>query len=218
MIKKIVKCKNPEILAITPLKIGDKISKETKKSVKRNKTSFEWISYMSNNNPYKNTSIAYKQYKREHKKVPKYVIKIDNDIMTSRYWLDRMYNILEETDSKIGYAYTSFEFTGAISIKFPLKSFNKQSLTKSNYISSCSLTKTQLLDQIGGFVTDDKYFRLLDWCVWLKFLKSNIIGIPTPNANFVAYAKPSSISCKGPSDYKEKYYYVKKDFIDPLIF
>jgi hypothetical protein len=33
-------CKNPEILVITPLRVSDKISKETKISIKRNKVNF----------------------------------------------------------------------------------------------------------------------------------------------------------------------------------
>ena len=218
MIKKIVKCnKKPEILAITPLSPGDRISIDTKKSVKRNRTPFVWISYMGKNNPYKNVDIAYKQYRRENGVVPKYVIKIDNDIKVSKHWLDKMYKALESGKPEIAYSYTSFEFTGAINIKFPLRKFDPDYLLKMNYISSCSLVKTQLLDQIGGFVTDDKYFRLLDWALWLKFLRFGFIGQPVENAHFCAYASPTSVSCRSAEDYKEKALAIKEDFINPVI-
>jgi len=217
MIKRIVKCKDPEVLVITPLLPGSKISKDTKKSIKRNKVPFEWISYMGKGNPYKNTQVAYKQYRRDHNGVPKYVLKVDNDITASRYWIDKMYQTLEKSEPKIAYAYTSFEFTGSISSKFPLRKFDADYLVRSNYISSLSLIKTQLLDQTGGFVTDDKYFRLLDWCLWLQFLKHGFIGEPVENAHFVAYAGPKSVSCRGHKDYTEKSREVYKDFILPII-
>jgi len=217
MIKKIVKSnKKPELLVITPLSLGDKISKETKKGIKRNKVSFDWISYMGKGNPYKNTKLAYKQYRKDNGFVPKYVLKIDNDITPTRYLMDRMYNVLENSDNNIAYAYTSFEFIGSINVKFPLRPFNKKFLLKNNYISSMSMIKTQLLDQTGSFVIDDKYFRLLDWCLWLKFLKFGFIGAPIENAHFTAFAGPKSISCRGLKDYKEKYQHVKEDFINKI--
>jgi len=172
---------------------------------------------MGDNNPYYNTKIAYKQYRRENGDVPKYVIKVDNDITTSKHWLDKMYTVLESAKPEVAYTYTSFEFTGAINVKFPLSKFQPQRLVRSNYISSCSLVKTQLLDQIGGFVTDDKYFRLLDWCLWLKFLKFGFIGEPVPHAHFTAYASPTSISCKSREDYQIKLKAVKDDFINNMV-
>lgn len=41
MYREIQKVRNPEILVITPLREGDKISKETKRSIKRNDTLFD---------------------------------------------------------------------------------------------------------------------------------------------------------------------------------
>ena len=218
MIKKIVRCNTqPEILVITPLSTGDKISGATKKSIKRNRTPFDWISYMGDHNPYHNTKIAYKQYRRDHGTVPKYVIKVDNDITARKHWLDKMYNSLETCSCPdVAYSYTSFEFTGAINVTFPLSPFSSIRLLRSNYISSCSLVKTQLLDQIGGFVTDDKYFRLLDWCLWLKFLKFGFIGQPVSNTHFSAFAKATSVSCRSREDYQTKVKAVKSDFIDTI--
>jgi hypothetical protein len=41
MYKEIKKSKSPKFLVITPLKVGDTISKETKKSIKENKIQFD---------------------------------------------------------------------------------------------------------------------------------------------------------------------------------
>jgi len=217
MIKKIVRCKNPEILVITPLGIRDKISKETKKSIKRNKTPFEWISYMGDNNPAKNVQIAYKQYRRDNEGLPPYVIKMDGDITASRYMLDKMCKTLKEAESHVAYAYSPFEFKGSVNVKFSYREFDSNMIVRSNYISSCSLIKTQLLDQIGSWVVHDKYFRLLDWCLWLKFLKHGFIGKAVQNTHFVAKSTPKSISCRSREDYAEKYQHVKNDFILPLL-
>lgn len=217
MIKKIVKHHKPEILVITPLKKGDKILKETKKSIKRNKTPFEWISYMGDNNPYKNVSIAYKQYRKDNNGVPPYVIKIDNDIVASRYMLDNMYRKLKESDKHIAYAYSSFEFQGHINIKFNLRKFDPQSLLKQNYISSCSLIKTKILDETGGFPVDDKYYRLLDWVHWLKLLDKNYIGVPVEKAHFVAKSSENDVSCGSNEDYKEKYNRVYNDIVVSIL-
>ena len=219
-IKYVTKCnKQPEILVITPLKSGDKISKNTKKSIKRNKTPFVWISYMGNNNPAKNTEIAYKQYKHNNK-LPPYVIKIDNDITASRCMLDKMYNTLVnakyKSDGKYSYAYCGFEFSGALQHKFPLRNFDAYALMKQNYISFNSLIDTYALDTIGGFVTDNKGFRLLDWALWLKFLKYGFIGIPVKDAYFTAFASQNSISAGSRDDYVQKYQWVYRNFIEPL--
>jgi hypothetical protein len=211
--------KPPKILIITPLKMGDKVSKITKKTIKRNKTPFVWISYMGNNNPAENTRIAYNQYKRNNE-IPPYVIKIDNDITASRKMLDKMYQTLDTSKFKsngiYAYAYCGFEFQGVINTKFPLKNFDHFALIRQNYISSNSLINTQLLDKIGGFVTNDKGFRLLDWALWLKFLNKGYIGIPVDNAYFIAYASKNSISARSTNDYVQKYQWVSKNFIEPL--
>ncbi len=215
-LKIVQKCKNPEILVITPLKRGDKISKDTKKSIKRNKTPIEWISLCEDNNPAKNTSIAYKKWVKENGRVP-YVIKIDNDLTTSRGMIDKLYHALVDAPQECAYSYCGFEFTGSIQLKIPLRMFDKEMLLRQNYISFNSLINTKRLDSIGGFITNDKYFRLLDWALWLKFLKYGFIGQPVGDAYFHAYASPNSVSCRSRADYIEKFERVKKDFIDPLI-
>ena len=71
--KIIQKVINPKILVITPLKINDKISKETKISIKRNNTPFDWISYENKHNPAKNTALALFEYEKLYQ-VPNYII------------------------------------------------------------------------------------------------------------------------------------------------
>ncbi len=211
--------KPPKILVITPLKMGDKVLKTTKKTIKRNETPFVWISYMGDNNPAENTRIAYNQYKRNNE-MPPYVIKIDNDITASRKMLDKMYQTLEafkfKSDYHYAYAYCGFEFQGAINTKFPLRKFDYLALIRQNYISFNSLIDTQILDEIGGFVTNDKGFRLLDWALWLKFLKNGYVGAPVKNAYFTAYASKNSVSNRSTNDYVQKYQWVSKNFVEPL--
>ena len=219
-IKNVTKCNGtPEILIITPLKSYDKISKVTKKTIKRNKTPFVWISYMGDGNPAENTRIAYNQY-RHNNDLPPYVIKIDNDITASRGMLDKMYEALEISkylsDAHYAYAYCGFEFQGAIQQKFPLTKFDHIMLMRQNYISFNSLINTEALNLVGGFVTDDKGFRLLDWALWLRFLKHGFVGMPVEKAYFTAYASKNSVSARSTNDYVQKYQWVSKNFIDPL--
>jgi len=215
MIKEIIKCNDPDILAITPLRKCDKISKNTKKSIKRNKVKFEWISYSGDGNPYKNMDIAYKEYQKL-KKIPDYIIKVDNDITASRHWLDSMYNVLKESGDDIAYAFTSFEFTGYVNVRFDNKHFDANKLVQNNYISSMSLIKTKHLEKVGGFVTDDRYFRLLDWCLWLKFLMFGYKGIYAPGNGFVAYSGKDTVSARSNDDYRIKRERVRTDFCEKI--
>ncbi|MCK5021582.1 MAG: hypothetical protein KAS32_31530 [Candidatus Peribacteraceae bacterium] len=212
MIKTVVRHNKPKILVITPLLTGSKISKETKKTIKRNKTPFMWISYMGDGNPCKNTQMALNEYKK-NSDLPPYIIKIDNDIIAQRGMLDTMVNTLEDAPHQVSYCYCDFEFKGSVNAKFLAINFDGEYLKKSNYISSCSLIKTKRLMGAGGWVTDDKGFRLLDWALWLKFLKRGDIGIPTSKTSFVAMASPTSVSARGGGDYLEKKKWVQDNFI-----
>lgn len=216
MIKFIVKEKNPEILVVTPLKSGDKVSTDTLKTIKKNHIPFEWITYMAVGNPAKNTATAYNKYKKSKGLTPPYIIKIDNDIIASKGFLEKLYITLSSADEDVAYSFSSFEFKGSLNMAFDSE-FDHQKLLENNYISSCSLIKTSLLDKVGGFVTDDKYFRLLDWCLWLRFLQNGFIGRRSHDCHFVAISKADSVSGRGREDFLEKQKRVKKDFVDKLI-
>ena len=213
MLKTIVANNKPEILVITPLYTGHKVSKETKKTIKRTKTPYTWITYMGKNNPCKNTQIAFDMYRRNND-LPKYVIKIDNDIIAQRGMIDIMYDTLERSMTHEVYAYCTFEFQGSIKAKFPAIKFDKERLQKSNYISSCSLIKVNKFLEVGMWVTDDKGFRLLDWALWLKFLNRGYVGIPTnKETSFIAIASENSVSARDSNDYHEKHKWVVDNFI-----
>lgn len=215
MIKTLVKCKNPEILAITPLRKGDKVSLETKKTLKRCKVPFMWITYMGEGNPYKNMIPPYKWYRKEFGSMPPYIIKIDNDLACRRGMLDELYKALESSDRKEGYAYCNFKFRGAVNLDFDNMPFNIDRLLRQNYISSISLMKTNALESTGGFVTDDKYFRLLDWALWLQFLRGGYTGKYVPETSFTATAGKQTVSARGQQDYQIKARAVVQDFIVP---
>ena len=213
MLKIIKQTKNPKYLVITPLKNGDKISKITKKSINRNRHQFDWISYQSNNNIPTNTELALKEYK-----YIRYIIKIDNDINANRNMLDKMYNVLHTMPKHIAYCYPKFKYLlpNGKSIDFTDNIFNVERLLKSNYITSNSMIDRYKLDEIGGFVTDNKYVRLLDWALWLKFLYYGYIGVPS-NTGFVTALNDNNISARGNEDYKEKHKRVYDDFVLPIM-
>jgi hypothetical protein len=211
MIKYIVRHPNPQILVITPLLTGHSISKETKNSIKRNKTPFVWISYLGPNNAYLNTQKAFNIYRNDYE-LPKYVIKIDNDIISQRGMLDEMYKTLESSKDDEAYCYCPFSFQGHINISFPYTPFNAERLRQNNYISSISMIKTKRLVECGLFVTDVRGERLLDWALWLKLLKRGYIGVPTQKTSFVAISNKDNVSSRSNDDYQQKRRWVLENF------
>lgn len=216
MLKEIKKIdKSAEILVVTPLSPNHKISKETKKTIKRSKVPFNWVSYTGDNNIPTNAEKGLVMFTRKYYK-PKYFLMIDNDIIAERNLIDKMYNCLSNNrDPRIAYTYASFKFDGYINIMFSALPFDHRKLCKSNYISSNSMIKVEALDKIGGFVKDNKYVRLLDWCLWLKFMSYGYIGQPCPDAFFIAISDEKSVSSGSNEDYWKKFNEVQKDFVEP---
>ena len=212
MFKIIKKVINPKYLVITPLKKGDCISPSLTNTIQYNK-SYDWISYEGNNNIPLNTELALKKYESKYEPV-KYIIKIDNDIHMQKGMLNKMYNVLSNSKDNIGYVYVPFKYTlKEQSITFD-REFDKELLIQQNYISSNSMIKRNILEEIGGFVTDDKYVRLLDWCLWLKMLRYGYIGEKI-NSFFQTPLNKNNVSAGSTKDYKLKYDRVKQDFILP---
>jgi hypothetical protein len=211
MIKYLVKHHKPEILVITPLLTGHKVSKECKKTLKRNKTPFEWITYMGPGNPCKNSQLALNKYKGD-KPLPPYIIKIDNDIICQRRMLDTMKSTLDKAPDKAAYCYCSFEFRGAYDISFPAIPFDIDKLRHTNYISSCSLMDTEKFLEVGQWITNNEGFRLLDWALWLKYLKHGYIGEPTTKTSFMAATTERSVSAGSNEEYHKKKAWVIKNF------
>jgi len=215
MINFIIKNNNPKILVISPLKEGDIISSKTYSSVIQNTISIHWISFEGSGNPYKNFDIALKEYQKQYP-TPDYIIKMDNDIICKNNMLDNMQKVLKSSHEHIAYTYCAFKFVGNINVSFKAESFNIDKLLQQNYISSISMMKSKCLEQIGGVVTDDKYFRLLDWALWLKFLYQGKIGVPCKTTSFVAYASKNSISARSNEDYIKKASHIINDFVMPI--
>lgn len=208
-----------ELLIITPLKHGDKVSEETKKMVKKNSVDYEWVTIENDGNPAHNTSLGYEIWNSNNskRKKPKYIMKLDNDINSDKPFIDVLVNSLNNSNDNEAYAYCGFEFTGAINVKFPAVNFDPYQLIMNNYISFNSVIKREALDSIGGFITDDKYFRLLDWALWLKFLKNGYIGKPSFGVSFTAHASKGSVSAGSAEDYKIKHKAVYDDFINKIL-
>lgn len=128
-----------------------------------------------NNNIPTNTQLGLLEYEKQFTPA-KYVIKVDNDIDAKPNFLDSLYHTLDTSENNIAYSYCSFSFVNESQrIFFKAIDFNRDKLLKSNYISSVSMIKVNLLKKIGGFVCDEKYVRLLDYALWLTFLRNNYI-------------------------------------------
>lgn len=217
----IKKCLKPEILVTTPLLPNHKISKITKKTIKRNGVKFAWISCTSNGNIPTNHIKCINWYKQNIGELPPYIFFLDRDIDLGRHALDRLYDTLinqsHKSDKKIGYAYASFKYTGYVNHDFPAIKFDPVKLLNQNYISSNSLFLSEVIEKVG-LVTDNQYKRLLDWAFLIKCLGQGIFGTPCPSATFKVISTPDDISSGDSGDYILKHSRVKRDFIDPLLF
>jgi hypothetical protein len=121
-----------------------------------------------------------------------------------------LYNELEKSDKNVAYSYCGFEYYGSINYKFPVSSFDSNRLRQNNYISSNSLFKTKVLEDIP-LITDDKYKRLLDWATYLNLLNHGYIGVPS-DGYFKAKSSKDSISARSQEDFQIKRERVINDF------
>ena len=208
--------KNPEILVVTPLWPGHKISKLTKKTIKRNSVPYTWLVSEGENNIPTNLENGLKWYKKQNGKLPPYYFMLDRDIVLGRYVLDRLYNTLSNSEPEVAFAYASFAFRGHINLDFPAKQYNINKLMQHNYISSNSLFRSEVTEKVG-LVTDNKYKRLLDWAFLLKLFKHGYHGAPCEIASFTVQSTENDISAGSNQDYQIKREKVVRDFVMPII-
>ena len=163
--------KNAKILIVTALYTGHAVSGETKTTIRRNKTPYIWISYMSDGKHATNVQKAISAYRKKVGGIiPPYIFVLDRDIICGRHMLDKMINVLGKADKNIGFCYCPFEYSGHINIKFPPMEYDINTLVHGNYISSNSLYKTSMVERVGGFVVEEKYHRMSDWAFFIKSL------------------------------------------------
>jgi hypothetical protein len=208
---------NSKILVVTPLYEGHKISKETKKSIKRNKYPFTWIKAEGKNNIPINAFGGVDWFLHKTGSLPDYYIMIDRDIRLGRGMLDRLYDKLYKSPQQVAYSYASFKFTGAVNRDFPADPWDINKLLMHNYISSNSMFRTNVLYEVG-LVMDSYYKRLLDWAFLLKlFYSRKYVGVPCPEAKFEATSNHDSISAGGNDDYNIKRMRIIEDFCKPIM-
>jgi len=213
----VTECKDPEVLVVTPLLPNHEVSRETKVSLKRNKTRYTWVKSYGDNNIPVNALEAIKWYK-SFKALPPFYLMVDRDITMGRGMIDKLVATLKKYAEfdQVGYAYASFEFKGHVNQKFNADPFDIDRLLQANYISSNSLFRSSVIEKVG-LVTDDKYKRLLDYAFLLKAFKMGYLGVPCPEASFVASSTKNDISAGSQQDYVVKYKRVFEDFIKPII-
>jgi len=208
--------KGSEILVVTPLLPGHKISKETRVTLKRNKTPITWLSSMGNNNIPTNAQLGINWYKRKYSNSLNFYMMLDNDITLGRKAIDKLYDKLKSSPPHIGYSYASFKYEGHINKEFPAVPFNINKLVKANYISSNSLFKMDVIENVG-LITDEFYKRLLDWAFLLKCYGQGFMGVPVPEASFKAISSMNDVSAGSDQDYKIKSRRVYESFIKPIL-
>jgi len=208
--------KGSEILVVTPLLPGHKISKETRVTLKRNKTPITWLSSMGNNNIPTNAQLGINWYKRKYSNSLNFYMMLDNDITLGRKAIDKLYDKLKSSPPHIGYSYASFKYEGHINKEFPAVPFNINRLVKANYISSNSLFKMDVIENVG-LITDEFYKRLLDWAFLLKCYGQGFMGVPVPEASFKAISSMNDVSAGSDQDYKIKSRRVYESFIKPIL-
>lgn len=210
--------KNSKILVVTALYSGHTISGETKTTIRRNKTPYTWISYMSDGKHATNVQKAISAYrKRVGGIIPPYIFVLDRDIICGRHMLDKMINVLGKSDKNIGFCYCPFEYTGHINMKFPPIEYDINKLIQGNYISSNSLYKTSMVERVGGFVVDEEYHRLSDWSMWLKCYKFGYIGKLCADTSFVAMSTKDDISAGSNAEFSTTRELVVERYIKPIL-
>ncbi len=202
---------DPKFAIVTPLRPSDKISRDTKVSLKRNDIPLIWVSYKGDGNVVQNFKAGMKELEN-YIALPDYIIKIDNDTVWNRNTLDSMYTGLKYSNESIAYTYCSFKYVGAVNAKFDAIPFDSNKLKRANYISSNSMFKTKIIQEYE-MIEDEKYKRLLDWTYYLHLLNNGFIGKPV-KGYFEVKTKKDSVSAGSQEDYKLKHQRVKEDFID----
>ena len=207
---------HPLVLVVTPLWTGHKISKATKKTIKRNDVPYMWITSEGQNNIPTNLQNGLDWYKKHRGDLPPYYFMLDRDVVLGRYLLDRLYTVLQNAKPEVAFAYASFGFRGHMNLDFPAKPYDINRLLQHNYISSNSLFRSVVTDKVG-LVTEDKYKRLLDWAFLLKLFHAGYYGEPCEKANFIVQSTENDISSGSKADYDQKRERVVVDFVKPII-
>lgn len=212
MIKILHEDKNAEILVITPLLTGHEISDYTTKTIKTSTIPYIWVSYEDKYKHAKNVQMGLNEYKKQYGNLPKYIQVLDRDIVLGRKFLDRMYDVINISPTNYAFTFCSFQYSGYINMAFRAVPFSHEHLKKGNYISSNSMYKSEAIEKVGGFVTEEKYHRLSDWAFFRKLCQYNYIGQPCYTTSFTAISTEKDISAGGQDEYVETYRLIIKDF------
>jgi hypothetical protein len=216
MLKVIRHEKTAPILFVTPLLTGRKISSQTRTGIQRNKILYSWVSFESGAYHAKNVQSCIDSFKARFRYLPKYIQVLDDDITPGRFMLDRFYAVLSKTPDNEAFTYCPFSYKGHINVSFPAMEFDIERLVRANWMSSNSLYKTSVIEEVGGFVVEDDIQRLSDWAFFLRLYAHGYIGKLCPNTSFVAASSKTDLSAGSDEEYHKTKELVTERFIKPL--
>jgi len=215
MLNVLKESKSKELLVLTPLLTGHKISSETKTSIKKNDIDFTWISYEGSGKHATNVQAGLDQFKKQFNFLPNYIQIIDRDIILGRNMLDKLHSVIKK--SHLAFSYCPFEYSGHVNIKFPPMEYDIKKLLKGNYISSNSMYDSKIVEEVGGFVTDETIHRMSDWAMVLKLYKHGYIGGLCFSTSFIAMSTKNDISAGSNEEFYSTKKLIHRDFIEPIL-
>lgn len=202
MLNIIKKTQDAKILVVTPLLTRRKISGQTRASIQRNDIPYTWVSFKSGAKHAWNVQACIDAYEKKYNNLPEFIQVLDDDIIMGRHMLDRFYELLKKSHSKIGYVYCPFSYRGHMEVSFPPIEFDPIKLMKGNWISSNSMYRTSAIKAVGGFVVEPDTHRLSDWAMWLKLYIKGYMGKLCTKTSFVAMSTSKDISAGGVDEFQ----------------
>lgn len=120
----------------------------------------------------------------------KYTLFSDSDVIWARGALDKLIEALESYGGA-SYAYCDFLWGDK---KLTSGSFDADKLRSTNYISTMSVIRTEVLNNYGMNPFDESLERLQDWDLWLRLLERGCVGRYVPEMLFSTEFSENGIS------------------------
>lgn len=95
-----------------------------------------------------------------------FILFVDGDDKLAPDYIEKMAHVMR--DPRVAIAYPDIQYFGRHNVRRAdtLEQFDRDSLCKANWITSCSLIRRLALQQVGGW--DPAIRTLMDWHLWLR--------------------------------------------------